>query len=104
MRLLAFGDSLTAGYHASGNAFAPWAPLLCKLLGADKCDHVGMSGFTSQQLVDSMSVSSVEDVVPRAWPGLKHKLQIEGPYDVVLIMYAIHLSGRSYLFVCRESD
>lgn len=85
-RLLAFGDSLTAGYHSSGNGFAPWAPLLKTLLGADVCDHVGFSGFTSEQLVDCMEDASTEDVVPLAWPGLKHKLRSSGPYDVVLIM------------------
>ena len=31
-RLLAMGDSLTAGYFQDGRAFAPWAPLLQELL------------------------------------------------------------------------
>ena len=86
MRLLAFGDSLTAGYHNTGNGFAPWAPLLRDLVGAEVCDHVGFSGFTSEQLVDCMEDESTEDVVPLAWPGLKYKLKHSGPYGVVLIM------------------
>ena len=86
MRILAFGDSLTAGYHKQGTAFAPWAPLLCRLLGAAVCDHVGFSGFTTGQLVESMDMKAATDVVPRAWPGLRHKLRTAGPYDVVLIL------------------
>ena len=86
MKFLAFGDSLTAGYHRQGTAFAPWAPLLCRLLGATDCDHVGFSGFTTRQLIDCMDLKSTPDVVPRSWPGLRHKLRISGPYDVVLIL------------------
>ena len=85
MRLLAFGDSLTAGYHSQGRAFAPWAPALCRMLGVDAIDHIGMSGFTSAQLLKAVDETSVPDVVPIAWPGLRTKMK-EHRYDVVLIM------------------
>jgi len=84
-RLFAFGDSLTAGYHHMGAAFAPWAPVLSKLLGDVTIDHVGLSGFTSAQMLNSMDDSAVEDVVPRVWPGYRQNLR-EHEYDVVLIM------------------
>ena len=86
MRLLAFGDSLTAGYHHSGASFSPWAPLLCKLLNVTACDHVGMSGFTTKQLLNSLDAEEVFDVVPKAWTGLRRQMRTGGPYDVVLIM------------------
>ena len=86
MRLLAFGDSLTAGYHSQGLAFAPWAPLLEQLLGDSvKVDHLGLSGFTSQQMLDSAEQQAVTDVVPRTWPGYSHKLRLH-QYDVVIIL------------------
>ena len=86
LRLLAFGDSLTAGYHHMGHAFAPWAPLLQRLLGSDVvCDHIGLSGFTTQQMLDTADEQSVTDVVPVTWPGYRTQLR-RHRYDVVLIL------------------
>ena len=87
MRILAFGDSLTAGYHSMGAAYAPWACTLCQLLGAEVVDHIGLSGFTTAELVRSMDECSVTDVASRTWSGLRHKLRSAAvPYDIVLIM------------------
>jgi lysophospholipase L1-like esterase len=86
LRLLAFGDSLTAGYHHMGHAFAPWAPLLQSLLGSDVvCDHIGLSGFTTQQMLDTADEQNVTDVVPMSWPGYRTQLR-RHRYDVVLIL------------------
>ena len=85
MRILAFGDSLTAGYHRMGTAFAPWAGLLCELVHAHRCDHIGLSGWTTVQMVDSLDHHTVTDVVPRQWPGLQRQLD-SAQYDVVLIL------------------
>ena len=85
MRILALGDSLTAGYHDSGNSFSPWAPLLCKLLGVEAVDHVGYSGFTTGQILQAKDLPIVRDVVPREWPGYCHQLSTH-KYDVVLIL------------------
>ena len=85
-RLLAFGDSLTAGYYQSGNAFAPWAPLLKKLLlGVDAVDHIGLSGLTAMEMWDSAEDETVRDVVPLEWPGYKVQLG-RFAYDVVIIL------------------
>jgi lysophospholipase L1-like esterase len=85
--LLAFGDSLTAGYHSQGQSFSPWAPLLCRMLGegVDAIDHVGMSGFTTGQLLQSADQAEVHDVVPRKWPGLRCKMRGQR-YSAVLIL------------------
>ena len=84
-RLLAFGDSLTAGYHAMGNSFSPWAPVICKLLGVAKVDHIGFSGFTTKQLVDSLDEVEAMDLVQKEWPGLRYHMS-RHKYSVVLIM------------------
>lgn len=86
-RLLAYGDSLTAGYCQMGRAFKPWAPLLCKLLGCALVDHTGLSGWRTSQMVQALDAPDVADVSDRHWPGLRHQLRhARAPYDVVVIM------------------
>ena len=85
VRLLAFGDSLTAGYHRSGAAFAPWAPVLRDQLGVAAVDHIGLSGMTAAQMVRFADQEVVTDVVPRQWPGFRTQLRTH-KYEVVLIM------------------
>jgi hypothetical protein len=45
MRVLCFGDSLTAGYYDNGRRFHPYASEAMRLLGV-KIDHVGLCGYT----------------------------------------------------------
>jgi hypothetical protein len=45
MRVLCFGDSLTAGYWENGRRFHPYASEATRLLGV-KIDHVGLCGYT----------------------------------------------------------
>jgi hypothetical protein len=45
MRVLCFGDSLTAGYWENGRRFHPYASEATRLLGV-QMDHVGLSGYT----------------------------------------------------------
>jgi lysophospholipase L1-like esterase len=45
MRVLCFGDSLTAGYYENGRRFHPYASEVMRLLGV-KIDHVGLCGYT----------------------------------------------------------
>ena len=88
--LLAFGDSLTAGYASMGTSFHPWAPLLEQLLGLAVADHVGFSGWRTGQMVDHLDAKAARDVCDRSWPGLRHKMDaaaaIGKPYQVVLIL------------------
>ena len=86
-RILAFGDSLTAGYHNQGMSFAPWAPLLSRLLGASVCDYVGLSGMRTDQMVEMLDHEAITDVADQTWPGLRRKLShAQEGYDVVIIM------------------
>ena len=85
MRILAIGDSLTAGYCLPP-PFKPWAPVLSNLLpGTPKGDHIGCSGWTTSQLVAAADSASVEDVCGDVWPGARHKLK-SAQYDVGIIM------------------
>jgi len=45
MRVLCFGDSLTAGYWENGRRFHPYAYEATNLLGGVKIDHVGLCGY-----------------------------------------------------------
>lgn len=85
VRILAFGDSLTAGYHMMGQRFAPWAPVLKSMLGVAAVDHIGLSGFTTQQMLDAADDATTYDVVPMEWPGYHTQLR-KARYDLVLIM------------------
>ena len=85
MRILAIGDSLTAGY-CMPPPFKPWAPVLSKLLpGTPRVDHIGCSGWTTSQLVAAADSASVEDVCGEEWPGTRTKLK-SAQYDVGIIM------------------
>lgn len=85
MRILAIGDSLTAGYCLPP-PFKPWAPVLSNLLpGKPKVDHIGCSGWTTSQLVAAADSASVHDVCGEEWPGARTKLK-SAQYDVGIIM------------------
>ena len=85
MRILAIGDSLTAGYCLPP-PFKPWAPVLSNLLpGTPKVDHIGCSGWTTSQLVAAADSASVHDVCGEEWPGARTKLK-SAQYDVGIIM------------------
>ena len=85
MRILAIGDSLTAGY-CMPPPFKPWAPVLSKLLpGTPIVDHIGCSGWTTSQLVVAADSASVHDVCGEEWPGARTKLGTV-KYDVGIIM------------------
>ena len=83
--VLAFGDSLTAGYTDQGTQFHPWAPVLQSLLGVTAVDHVGFSGWTTKQMREHMDSESERDVAGRYWPGLGHMLE-DAMYTCVLIL------------------
>ena len=88
-RLLAFGDSLIAGYVDHGASFFPWAPVLQEQLSAECVDHVGFSGWTTRQMCDHTDTEG-RDVCDRIWPGLRHALRAAearcGGYHVVIIL------------------
>lgn len=96
LRILCFGDSLTAGYWQDGRAFHPYATTLHRLLGGRAAvDHVGLSGWTSTQMVSSMDDESCIDVCRKRWTGLRKKLG-ENNYS-----HCVILAGTND--VCRDS-
>ena len=75
MRVLAYGDSLTAGYCRMGTAFKPWAGVLRSELNLDGVDHIGLSGWTTGEMRRSIAAAQTEDVCDREWPGLRAQLE-----------------------------
>jgi len=88
-RILAFGDSLTAGWHGGGRQFAPYGVALAEFLGphvaADVC-VCGLSGLKASELADQLHSGSISDMVNRTGPGLARLLTEHGPFDLALIM------------------
>jgi lysophospholipase L1-like esterase len=91
--LLAYGDSLTAGYHDSGYAFAPYSVSLAATLGCT-VDTCGASGVQVYALANAqLDSSSCVDVVSQEYSGLGHLLKQRAAdadglpwYAAVLIM------------------
>ena len=86
-RILCYGDSLTAGYTMVSpytRVYAPWAPLVAAALGVP-IDHVGMSGWTTKQMLDNQQESAAEDVIGERHPGLARLLR-DGAYTHVVLM------------------
>lgn len=69
-RLLAYGDSLTAGFHSGGTALSPWAPALGALVGA-RVDYSAGSGMTAKEMADHADNESQPDVCGEYWSGLR---------------------------------
>ncbi len=82
--VLCYGDSLTAGYYRYGSEFYPYGDTLAKLSQA-KVDVVGMSGWTSEEMVQSAETLHNEDVVGFTSDGLL-KLLKSNSYDIVCLM------------------
>ena len=93
VRVLCYGDSLTAGYTALTKytgEYAPWATHLGDALGLP-VDHVGMCGWTTEQMVDGLDGEANVDVCDVAHRGLRRLLE-EGGYTHV---------RQQWLFVSR---
>lgn len=93
-RLLAYGDSFTAGYHYSGAANWPWAQVISARLGADV--HVVGLHLPLAHLAAGLNERSLLDYLELRGPGLLRRLATPGPseagrappppFAVVLIM------------------
>ncbi|CAE7668071.1 unnamed protein product [Symbiodinium sp. CCMP2592] len=89
LRMLFYGDSLTAGYHASGCLFAPYA----EAFGRSSCLGppcelwvCGLSGLTAVQLASKAGAAKIRDAVLRHGPGIRRLLEEHGPFDLTFIM------------------
>jgi lysophospholipase L1-like esterase len=69
-RVLAYGDSLTAGFHNGGRSLSPWAPVLARLLGA-RVDYSAGSGITASQMSVDVDSESLPDVCGEFYSGLR---------------------------------
>jgi len=88
-RILAFGDSLTAGHYARGWRFAPYGAALAESLLPDVQAEVwvcGLSGMTAREMAAKRNARQLEDVCRRHGKGLKRILRDNGPFDLALIM------------------
>ena len=86
-RILCYGDSLTAGYTAASpytREYAPWAPHLAIALGVS-VEHVGMSGWTTRQMLDHQNSRVGIDVCGEKYPGLG-QLCVGGRFRTVILM------------------
>jgi len=90
-RILCYGDSLTAGWHANGKRFSPYGKILqdsLRSLGV-QCDVsvCGLSGRRADQMVVELDSPACQpDMVGKRGKGLAHMLDTEGPYDLVILM------------------
>lgn len=67
-RVLAYGDSLTAGFWNGGRRFHPYAWRLSALMGGCVVDHIGLSGWTAEQMRASLGAGvNGTDSVGRSW-------------------------------------
>jgi len=88
-RILAFGDSLTAGYYLNGFRFAPYGAALAEALLPEIQSEVwvcGLSGLTAREMAVKKNARQLQDVCHRHGKGLKRILSDNGPFDIVLIM------------------
>lgn len=93
-RFLAFGDSLTAGYHTNGLAFSPYADALAAAIGVPTAAVTvcGASGLQATQLVHVLESESERDVCGKEYIGLKVLCQRAAQskqYDAALIMVTL---------------
>ena len=74
-RVLCVGDSLTDGYYESGTLFHPYAIKLQELLGVP-VDRIGLSGWTTGELVAAIEQESCTDCNGKVWNGLRKQLNL----------------------------
>ncbi len=74
-RVLCFGDSLTDGYYDGGTKFHPYASKLQQLLQVP-VDHVGLSGWTTGEMVRAIEEDQCVDCNGKVWPGLRKQLKV----------------------------
>lgn len=83
-KILCYGDSLTAGYSEWGTSFTPYGDTL-EIRSKLNVKSIGMSGWTTSQMVNCANKKGNYDVVDHKADGLKLLLSSER-YDLVCIM------------------
>jgi len=89
-RILCYGDSITAGFHANGQKFEPYARELSEALavaGVENEVHIcGLSGRTTQEMVAQLDSAAATDIVKSTGKGLRRILEEVAPFDLCIIM------------------
>jgi len=92
LRILCYGDSLTAGFCSYGEQFEPYGRTLADAMGkAGKPCEVsvcGLSGRTAEEMIAEKDSAVFTDSaeVGHVGKGLMRILNEEGPFDVVVIL------------------
>ncbi len=95
LKILCYGDSLTAGFHAWGRAFLPYGQVLKQRLGPGcQVDWLGYNGWTTAQMVASVDDQEARDVTRHIWPGLNVMLN-KTQYDLAIVMAGTNDLGHS---------
>lgn len=100
VRVLAYGDSLTAGYHPVGqrSRFKPYGKFLAEHLAPHFDAEVwvcGLSGLSARQMVEKQANPDITDTTSRRGKGLKQAMKDCGPFDLVLLMAGTNDLGGS---------
>lgn len=99
-RILAYGDSLTAGYYDLGDRFEPYGKVLAEELGRQHGPVdvwvSGHSGLTASKLYEARDKENIVDSVDRSGPGLNLVIKRHGPFDMVLIMLGTNDLARAF--------
>mmetsp|Transcript_14074 Transcript_14074/g.23411 ORF Transcript_14074/g.23411 Transcript_14074/m.23411 type:complete len:223 (-) Transcript_14074:1740-2408(-) len=90
MKILCYGDSLTAGFSMLGMHFTPYGETIGSRLMMDgissgSVTSIGMSGWTTGDMIAGLECSKNVDLCGNEGPGLVRLLE-EGHYDVVCLM------------------
>jgi lysophospholipase L1-like esterase len=78
------GDSLTDGYYDFGAKFHPYAVKLQQLIDIP-VDRIGLSGWTTSDLVGGIEQEHCTDCNGKVWPGLRRQLNLHS-YSHCVIM------------------
>jgi len=97
LRLLAYGDSLTAGFHSGGRRFAPYGEALSTSLAPGLAADIwvcGLSGLTALEMLQMTDSPQVYDVCTRSGKGIRRILMDEGPFDLAIVMAGTNDLGK----------
>jgi lysophospholipase L1-like esterase len=83
-RVLCLGDSLTDGYYDNGTKFHPYSARLQQLLQVP-VDRIGLSGWTTGDMVRGIEEDECLDCNGKVWPGLRKQLSLSA-YSHCIIM------------------
>jgi lysophospholipase L1-like esterase len=82
-RVLCYGDSLTAGYHSQPEGYSPYGD---HVRSDDvSVDIIGLSGFTTQEMLNSVNHPENEDCFEVVSKGLCVQCR-QNEYDVICLM------------------